>query len=345
MADWKQIQARIRRARTGADPAGQLAKLYEKTRDAMAAFELAKHLEGAGQSAEAARWYSTAAEQFRRANWKKKAEEAAARLGGGPIGGEVQAERMNLAPFEAGAEVSEAESIAPIEAAFEPTQAGSELAEQTAESPSVLGTTPLPGKKRRRGRRGGRNRRRGKDTASAPAAAPAPPSQAAPEKFRAEPHAPSRGTAQEPLHTPTSEATGPGIRGRSGDPALASRIAQLEMQLRRLLACSPLRMEQADHAPAGPGVFVLTDSDQITYYYAEACATLRIGIANVLRSSASRRGEESLKARFADHLGVPESRVSKFVNDHCVVRWLQLDEGATTFAHFTIAVLRPVLNE
>ena len=31
--------------------------------------------------------------------------------------------------------------------------------------------------------------------------------------------------------------------------------------------------------------------------------------------------------------------------EHCVVRWLQLDEGASNFAHFVIAVLRPALNE
>jgi len=27
------------------------------------------------------------------------------------------------------------------------------------------------------------------------------------------------------------------------------------------------------------------------------------------------------------------------------VRWLQLDEGASHFAHFVTAVLRPILNE
>ena len=35
MADWKQITARIRRARGSKDPAGQLTLLYEKTGDAM----------------------------------------------------------------------------------------------------------------------------------------------------------------------------------------------------------------------------------------------------------------------------------------------------------------------
>ena len=54
MADWKQITARIRRARTGKDPAGQLSNLFQKTRDAMVAFELARHFETAGLNADAA---------------------------------------------------------------------------------------------------------------------------------------------------------------------------------------------------------------------------------------------------------------------------------------------------
>ena len=84
MADWKQITARIRRARSGKDPLGQLANLYEKTSDAMVAFELAKLFENSGQNSDAAKWYSTAAARFRRAEWKSKAEEAAVRLGGSP---------------------------------------------------------------------------------------------------------------------------------------------------------------------------------------------------------------------------------------------------------------------
>ena len=39
MADWKQITARIRRAKGSKDPAGQLSNLFQKTRDAMVAFE------------------------------------------------------------------------------------------------------------------------------------------------------------------------------------------------------------------------------------------------------------------------------------------------------------------
>ena len=81
MADWKQITARIRRARTGKDPAGQLTNLFTKTRDAMVAFELARYLESIGNSTDAGRWYLTAAERFRRADWKTKAQESATRLG------------------------------------------------------------------------------------------------------------------------------------------------------------------------------------------------------------------------------------------------------------------------
>ena len=86
MADWKQITARIRRARTGKDPAGQLSNLFEKTNDAMVAFELARYFETSGQNADAAKWYSTAAEKFRRADWKTKAQDAATRLAGLPPG-------------------------------------------------------------------------------------------------------------------------------------------------------------------------------------------------------------------------------------------------------------------
>src|SRR5215467_4285554 len=86
MADWKQITARIRRARSGKDPLAQLAILYEKTSDAMVAFELAKAFESSGQNSDAAKWYSKAAERFRRTEWKTKAREAAERLGGAPPG-------------------------------------------------------------------------------------------------------------------------------------------------------------------------------------------------------------------------------------------------------------------
>src|SRR5271154_643446 len=81
MADWKQITARIRRARTSKDPAAQLSNLYEKTQDAMVAFELARHFETAGLAADSGKWYIAAAGRFRRADWKVKALESAVRLG------------------------------------------------------------------------------------------------------------------------------------------------------------------------------------------------------------------------------------------------------------------------
>src|ERR1700693_1608820 len=81
VSDWRQIQARIRKARTSADPPGQLSALYEPTHDAMVAFELAQFYEKAGTTEEAVRWFTTAAERFRRPQWKLKAEEGLVRLG------------------------------------------------------------------------------------------------------------------------------------------------------------------------------------------------------------------------------------------------------------------------
>src|SRR5579863_3545490 len=82
MADWKQITARIRRARGSRDPAGQLTLLFEKTKDAMVAFELGRHFEVVRDPAQALQWYQTAASRFRRGEWKTKANEAIIRLGG-----------------------------------------------------------------------------------------------------------------------------------------------------------------------------------------------------------------------------------------------------------------------
>lgn len=98
--------------------------------------------------------------------------------------------------------------------------------------------------------------------------------------------------------------------------------------------------------PAGPGVFLLTDSEQTTSYYVEDCQTLRIGIGNLLRSGrGGGRSGESLRARLTEHLGVSEARAFKYLKEQCAVRWLQLDEGASALAHFAISLLRPVLND
>ena len=144
---------------------------------------------------------------------------------------------------------------------------------------------------------------------------------------------------------PIDELSRPVIKARYGDPGLSSRLTLLEMQFRRLLTCPPAKLDQADRAPAGPGVFVLTDDEMTTYYYVEACDTLRIAIAQLARGGSSKRGAAPVKQQLAEHLDIPESRVGKYLSDHCVVRWLQLDEGAPHFAHFAIAVLRPVLND
>ncbi|MGC1186892.1 MAG: hypothetical protein WA871_05820, partial [Candidatus Acidiferrales bacterium] len=147
----------------------------------------------------------------------------------------------------------------------------------------------------------------------------------------------------------TPAATSFMSRGRAGDPALSSRLAPLESQLRRLLAAAPSPVEEAPTAPAGPGVFLLSDSDQTTYYYIESCQTLRIGIANLLRTASRGRGPavqgDPVRTRLAEHLGINQAKAPKYLKDYCVVRWLQLDEGASHLAHFAIAILRPALND
>ena len=338
MADWKQITARIRRARTSKDPAGQLTNLFSKTRDAMVAFELARYFESSGNSSDAGKWYLTAAQRFRRSDWKTKAEESAARLGA-------------TEPAEISAAPAKPESAAPPE-----TAAGAESHTPEEEQTEVVSDLPAaqtqpvpppsrssPPNRQRRGRRGGRDQRSSRRVQPAPST----------REPRFAPTASVPADSAEPVERPAAsallevvpEAPAPSLRGRSGDPGLASRLTQLEMNFRRLLACPPVKIQHADGAPAGPGVWLLTDSDQTTYYYVEACQTLRVAIPNLLRGNAARRGEPSIKPRLAEHLGIPESRVAKYLSDHCVVRWLQMDEGASHFAHFLIAVLRPALNE
>jgi hypothetical protein len=381
MADWKQITARIRRARTSKDPAGQLSALYEKTHDAMVAFELAKYFETSAMNGDAAKWYSTAAERFRRADWKTKAQEAAVRLGGETGANTSTAEGSSVLlpvpvpepgmPFEQSAAAYEAIvsdavselvseqgaslSSSRVKVAID-TEASSteEASESNAPSKDVDSDEK---RRRRRGRRGGHNRRKvgtGADTtASTRPSTPNPrrgapsPSTNSPSAAPLDPDPPqTMRRAMPPLPIEQlPESTAPGPRGRYGDPGLSSRISLLEMQFRRLLSCEAVKLEEANHAPVGPGVFVLTDSDLTSYYYVESCQTLRIAVANLLRGNASRRGAESITKQLAEHLGITEARVPKYLAEHCVVRWLQLDEGASHFAHFVIAVLRPVLNE
>jgi hypothetical protein len=338
MADWKQITARIRRARTGKDPAGQLANLFSKTRDAMVAFELARYFETSGNTADAGRWYLTAAERFRRADWKTKAQESATRLGATepaeipqPVPREKPATHVSV---EASAQTDSTANQA-VSASTEPAGAA---------APEEPLTQPAEHNRQRRGRRGGRDshssRREPQRTASRDASSTgsSPVRQTSKER----PARSSEGPAE--TETVAETPTAPSLRGRYGDPGLSSRLSQLEMNFRRLLSSAPTSLEEADKAPAGPGVWLLTDSDLTTYYYVEPCQTLRVAIPNLLRGGSSRKGE-SIRPRLAEHLGIPETRVAKYLGEHCVVRWLQMDEDAAYFAHFLVAVLRPALNE
>ena len=369
VSDWRQIQARIRKARTSADPPGQLAALYERTRDAMVAFELAQIHEKAGTNSEAVRWYTSAAERFRRAQWKLKAEEALTRLGA-PI---------PVAPAAASVSENNAEPAArlePVITEYSEVQISVGVSEPDGgqqqpvfEQPAAVSTTAstqvtadVPGHRRkRRGRRGGRGRNRGGRVGAPIAAMPATVSVAPPSVERAaeplslpavrpfvsEEFSESRAPEPEPVSSFESAASGSSLqaRARAGDPALSSRMAKLESQLRRMLAASMHSVDQAEDAPAGPGVFLITDTDQTCYYYIESCQTLRVGIGNLLRSGRGSRESANLKEKLAEHLGINEARVGKYLKDHCCVRWLQLDEGAPLLAHFAVAVLRPVANE
>ncbi len=351
MADWRQIQARIRKAKASGDAPGKLAELYEKTRDAMVAFELARLHEKSGQNDEAVRWYSAAAERFRRAQWKAKAEEALARLGAS-VPPRLEEERASTAE-PAAAEALAPPAIEPGQAAVEtPAEQAALPLERAAETAGAPESQLERPRRKRRGRRGGR-RRRGGQRAEAPSArvtaAQAAPKVSAPrpvEETAERASEPSLPLSPEParVYEPAVAPAAWQARGRAGEPALASRLAQLESQLRRLIASPLYRVDEADQAPAGPGVFIVSDSEQTAYYYIEACQTLRVGVGNLLRGERGARRGESLRSRFAEHLGISESRVSKYLKDHCAVRWLQLDEGAAALAHFAIAVLRPALN-
>ena len=378
MADWKQITARIRRARTGKDPAAQLSALYEKTQDAMVAFELARVFETASQNADAAKWYNLAAERFRRSDWKTKAQQAATRLGGESSVGDSQLDFPQLvppripvseddAPFEDSAVSSGVLAAPSVEALSDASaseaETDSESESQPAEAKSSSSSTAKQSSessRRRRGRRGGRNRRKGAGTATTSHSGTGHSRSESSSASRASSSASDEAKSEERSVLPSessmprlpveamptaTDAGGIALRGRYGDPGLSSRISLLEMQFRRLLTCSPIKLDELERAPAGPGVLLLTDADLTSYYYVEACQTLRIAIPSVLRGGASKRGGDSIKPQLAEHLGIPEARVGKYLAEHCVIRWLQLDEGASHFAHFVTAVLRPSLNE
>jgi hypothetical protein len=129
-------------------------------------------------------------------------------------------------------------------------------------------------------------------------------------------------------------------------------MAHLESLLRRLMSSPLHRLTEADDAPAGPGVFLLSDSDQSSSYYIESCQTLRVGVGNLVRGVRNQKGnrggrnfgEANLKERLGEYLGVNETKVSQYLKDHCVVRWIQLDDEAAHLAHFAIGILKTPLN-
>jgi hypothetical protein len=404
MADWRQIQARIRKAKNSPEAQAKLNELYQRTRDAMVAWELGTIEEKAEHNAEAGNWYTIAAQRFRRADWRKKAEEALTRLGIEIPPPRTPSEQAARPAREARADSEhhgEAGEESPDTAAHDPEEtedtsmplALGEIPESHEEGASSVAPaagevaadgSPLGKRKRRRGRRGGRGRRRkgGPGAPGLPAQAfagststeshqsqprpeaPRAPSfeRPAPERSFTERAAPERSSYEPPIpaqerpmraELPAPQLPSERAAHGRGDPALASRMAHLESLLRRLVTSPLHRLEEAEEAPAGPGVFLLSDSDQITSYYIEACQTLRIGAANLVRggrSAKNSRGgrgyssETGLKAKLAEYLGISEAKVSQYMKDHCVIRWIQLDDEAPLLAHFAIGVLRTPLN-
>lgn len=413
MADWRQIQARIRKAKNGRDPSAKLSELYQRTRDAMVAWELGAIEEKAERADEATKWYTIAAQRFRRSDWKKKAEEALTRLGAalppehvelpqeipapqahaiGPSeqeplppeidieseGPEEEPDYESQTKFFGSADLDQRKEdrvSEPGETSPSDVQAGAPTEQQSAAN----GGDDSARRKRRRGRRGGRGRRRGGAGQGLPSQTYAPSGESRTEHPPAHSADPGRAAQQrherheapsqqpaareerayEPPPRPVAQDETPAPRlpsermahGRAGDPGLASRMTHLESLLRRLLGGALHRVSEADEAPAGPGVFILSDSDQTTSYYVEACQTLRVGIANLVRGRGGKgrpggRGfiEIDLKERLAEHLGISESKVADYLKNHCVVRWIQLDDEAPHLAHFAIAVLRTPLN-
>jgi hypothetical protein len=375
MADWRQIQARIRKAKTGPEAVSKLSELFKRTRDAMVAWELGAIEEKADHKEEAGNWYTIAAQRFRRADWKKKAEEALTRLGvavpaaDAPSVSAVHEERLEPLPGAPLRESQEDETAADsAEEADGETE--SESAPDLTPSAVDAGTNQETGRrKRRRGRRGGRGRKRRAAAPGLPAqtfaehpAAAQPQSQPQSAQAKVERRAFDRVETEPPtpeqLRPVSAEMPAPMLpsermaHGRT-EPGVASRMAHLESLLRRLLGSPLRRLEDVDEAPAGPGVFILSDTDQTSSYYVEACQTLRVGLGNLLRGGRGGRSgrgpgqgpsETSLKSKLAEHLEISEAKVSQYLKDHCVVRWIQLDDEAPMLAHFAVAVLRTPLN-
>ncbi len=351
----------------------------------MVAFEVAAAFEKAERTEEAQQWYKTAHERFRRAEWKKKAVEALARLGVSmpaeapetPEAGSSPAVSRHLeTPFTAilSQEPPMATPAGWLARDWREQPGTEETAVpgdvKTADpvevpSPSRMNAAPSTGpapsgrKRRTRGRRGGHGRQKKgppeRNASAAPVRAASPPSAARstiPEnKFVME--AEEAEVVPPIVERPEAERTflprsGPPARPRLADPGVSSRLVHLEALLRRLIAATPHPLTKAEEAPVGPGVFVLSDADLVSCYYVESCRTLRIAIGNLLKGRTSRssrdKGDSALRANLAEHLGISEAKVSQYLKQHCVIRWLQMDDEAIHLAHLAMAVLRPPLN-
>lgn len=325
----------------------------------MVAFELAQLEEVAGQIERATKWYHHAWDRFRRAEWKKRAEEALGRLGA-PIptstAGEEPpqpAEQPELSsPSIEFAD--EAEPEPPPQPAPEPeVRAGTEQA--AARPPAGVS----PGAHRRR--RGGRGRGRGRGQARTEAPGGHEPVKHEPESpHHPAPHVPAHPAPihatpvhpiKEPEPQPVSErrparehAPSVHVYRRVGEPALASVIAGLEAKLRQLLAAHAYEMEHVDEAPASPGVYMVSDLDLTTVYYVEAYGNMRVAMEQLVSGRRGRQG--SVRARLAQYLGIGDSQATRYLKQHCVVRWLELEESdAVALCHFATGVFRPELNE
>src|SRR5277367_3818216 len=211
MADWRQIQARIRKAKNSPDAPSKLSELYQRTRDAMVAWELGAIEEKAGRNEEAGRWYIISAQRFRRADWKKKAEEALTRLGielpapGAAPAPEPQRSSVSVR------EESESEARPPVLGEITElvtSEADEEPIESTAPAGSDADATSAAGgakKKRRRGRRGGRGRHRkgaaaGSGLPSKAFAEPSPAAESRPQPPRVESRTESRAETRAETH-------------------------------------------------------------------------------------------------------------------------------------------------
>jgi hypothetical protein len=373
MANWRQIQARIRKLKDTPEAATKLGELYAKTRDAMVAFELAAVEERAAHNDEAIHWYKTAHQRFRRQDWKKRVEEALTRLGASlpeSTAGATET-RSDSAPESDQEREAEVAVSSEIEAAHDDEGAQEARSEESAAAvgteaqgapPASSEIGPDGKRRRRRGRRGGHGRRRGAASPAVPADRFAQPSSAPRTAQRSTAAREETQTAESaassreilPARVRESEAVSdapmlPSQRvahGRGADPAIASRLSHLESLLRRLLGSQLHTLDESDEAPAGPGVFLIADSDLVNSYYIESCKTLRIALGQLLRGGRGRRegAGESFKSRLAEHLEINETKVADYLKKHCVVRWIQLDDEAPHFAHFAVGVLRTPLN-